>query len=100
MSYRSIDSIIKAKTVALLQSHWRPDVVANRSYCHVVTAYRWEGRIQKYGTSNLLHRLRTERSPRLHEVVKQNLLESAHAPLVRDARFRLLAVDDEWIQLV
>ena len=32
--------------------------------------------------------------------LRRRMLEFAHASLVRDARFRLLAAGDEWIQLV
>ena len=76
MPFRKIDSSTKAKATVLQQNgHWRPDAIARKASCHLSTAYRWEGRLQRYGQPNLPHSLRKGRSKALCELIKNSLLK-------------------------
>ena len=75
MGYRRIDTVTKAKAMALLQSHWKPQAIAEKSHCHVTTARRWDRRNQMYGGPNLPHASRGGRPTRIHTAAGRAIIE-------------------------
>ena len=75
MIYRRIDTAIKSKGVELLQSHWRPDAVVFKSYCHRFIIYRWEQRLQMFEAFNSSGRLKIDAPRRIITAAKNALLE-------------------------
>ena len=70
-----VDTRTRAKATRLLQTHWRPDAVAELAHIHTVTAYRWERRLRMYGTiASPFANTRGGRPKRLHRAVVLSLL--------------------------
>lgn len=75
MGFRNIDTTTKSKAIELSRSHWKPSAIAEKSHCHIRTAYRWEQRLHMYGTPNLPKVLKTGRPRRLHKAARDSLIE-------------------------
>lgn len=97
MPYRRIDTASKSKARGLLHAHWTPSAVADKIGSHMTTTYRWERRIQMYGTINPPYRLhRGGRPPRMSTLVKKSMLEyQKNHPWVYQDELALY-VEEEW----
>ena len=42
------ESHVRQRAQLLLESHWRPTIVAKNARCHVLTAFRWERKLAIY----------------------------------------------------
>lgn len=71
----TIDTASRFMASELLQSHWKPSVVAQKIRCGRSTPYRWERNIQVYGSLNPhCHGIRG-RPRKLTTAAKEALLE-------------------------
>ena len=75
MMYRKIDSGIRFISLALLDVHWRSDIIAVKKHCHRSTIYRWEGRQKMYEEFHLSIRLTSGRSRILTIYIKNVMVE-------------------------
>jgi transposase len=71
------DTVSKNKASELIRSHWRPEAIARKVHCHPSTLYKWENRMQMYGTIDRpLHlRLPTGRPRLIHSAAVESLLK-------------------------
>ena len=77
---RVIDTSTRSKSAALLQAHWKPSAVAERAvaerlHYHPTTIFRWEQRLQLYGSLNPPIRTRVGRPRRIYTAAKQSHYE-------------------------
>ena len=75
MGKRNIDTVTRSKATRLLQTHWRPDQVAENAHIATSTAYRWERRLRMYGSVASPHSLRAGRPRSIHRAAVLGLLE-------------------------
>jgi transposase len=92
------DTVSKNKACELLKSHWRPDTIARKIHRHPSTVYRWETRVQLYGTIDRPPHLRlpTGRPRRIHTAAIESLLEfQKQNPWVYQDEMAIF-LEEEW----